>query len=182
MTTTTKDAALNDTAEMWEQWLEQTDAKYRTPQSAMSFAADRYSARVEQLTKALEGFGRQSRTRKGNSMTDHSEATGAHTAGLWHASRKRYYVNDQRNLVIAELDVKRPEFAANALLIAAAPELLRCLQQLHDDIAEYARINNLGGYDNHVMRQARSAIALAHGEAQTASDDRSVPTSNQRFR
>jgi hypothetical protein len=54
-----------------------------------------------------------------------------------------------------------PTGLANAKLIAAAPELLRCLQQLHDDIAEYARINNLGGYNNHVMRQARDAIKLA---------------------
>jgi len=55
---------------------------------------------------------------------------------------------------------------ANARLIAAAPELLRCLQQLHDDIAEYAQINNLGGYNNHVMRQARAAISLATGGQQ----------------
>lgn len=49
----------------------------------------------------------------------------------------------------------------HAALIAAAPELLAALKALHDDIAEYARINNLGRFDNHVMRQARAAIAKA---------------------
>ena len=53
---------------------------------------------------------------------------------------------------------------ANAALIAAAPDLLQALQLLHDDIAEYARINNLGGFDNHAMKLARAAIAKATGE------------------
>ena len=52
-------------------------------------------------------------------------------------------------------------FEANARLIAAAPELLEALNLLHDNMAEYGRINNLGGYDNQDMRMARAAIAKA---------------------
>lgn len=53
---------------------------------------------------------------------------------------------------------------ANARLIAAAPRLLAALQMLHDNIAEYARINNLGGFDNQDMRDARAAIFEATGD------------------
>lgn len=41
--------------------------------------------------------------------------------------------------------------------------LLAALKLLHDNIAEYARINNLGGFDNHDMRMARAAISKAGG-------------------
>lgn len=54
---------------------------------------------------------------------------------------------------------------ANCNLIAAAPDLLAALKGLHDDIAEYARINNLGGFDNHWMLAARAAIAKAEGRS-----------------
>jgi hypothetical protein len=54
--------------------------------------------------------------------------------------------------------------AGDAFLIAASPDLYAALQMLHDDIAEYAKINNLGGFDNHDMRQARAALAKARGE------------------
>jgi hypothetical protein len=54
---------------------------------------------------------------------------------------------------------------SNARLIARAPALYEALQQLHDNIAEYARINNLGGFDNQDMREARAALAEARGEA-----------------
>jgi hypothetical protein len=59
-----------------------------------------------------------------------------------------------------------PNSSANARLIASAPLLLEALQALHNDIAEYARINNLGGFDNHCMRQARAAIQKATGVPQ----------------
>ncbi len=56
---------------------------------------------------------------------------------------------------------------ANAELVMAAPDLLGALKGLHDDIAEYARINQLGGWDNHWMRAARAAIEKATGSAHT---------------
>jgi hypothetical protein len=42
--------------------------------------------------------------------------------------------------------------------------LVDVLEELHDDIAEYARINHLGGFDNHAMKRARAAIAKANKE------------------
>lgn len=39
--------------------------------------------------------------------------------------------------------------------------LVAALRQLHDNNAEYGRINNLGGYDNQDMKQARAALKLA---------------------
>ncbi len=110
-----------------------------------------------------------------------------HTPGPWFMSGVRFRMNGgewhnilrydeakklDEHIACVSYDPRNGAGLADGRLIAAAPELLRCLQQLHDDIAEYARINNLGGYDNHVMRQARSAMALARGEAQTVSDDR----------
>lgn len=41
---------------------------------------------------------------------------------------------------------------------AKAVELYQALRLLHDNLAEYQRINNLGGYDNHDMRMARAAM------------------------
>lgn len=58
------------------------------------------------------------------------------------------------------------EAAANARLIAASPDLLAALKMLHDNIAEYAALNHLGGFDNQDMRNARAAIAKATGAAQ----------------
>lgn len=53
------------------------------------------------------------------------------------------------------------EAAANAALIAAAPDLLMALQMLYAEAADYIRLNNLGGMDNHCMRLARAALARA---------------------
>ena len=58
----------------------------------------------------------------------------------------------------------------DARLIAAAPDLLEALKMLHDDIAEYAKINNLGGFDNQVVRLARTAIAKAIGPDERTTD------------
>jgi hypothetical protein len=44
-------------------------------------------------------------------------------------------------------------------------DLIAVLRALHDDIAEYLRFNNLGGFDNYWMRAARAAIAKATGSA-----------------
>jgi hypothetical protein len=49
----------------------------------------------------------------------------------------------------------------NARLARVNAALVDALQMLHDNTAEYQRINNLRGYDNHDMRVARAAIASA---------------------
>lgn len=54
-----------------------------------------------------------------------------------------------------------PGGAYNIALIAAAPDLLAALILLHDNLAEYQRINNIGGYENHDMKMARAAIDKA---------------------
>lgn len=57
------------------------------------------------------------------------------------------------------------ESAANACLIAAAPELLEALTLLYEETAAYAAINNLHGVFNNLnMKRARDAISKAKGE------------------
>ncbi len=96
-----------------------------------------------------------------------------HTPGPWAMysfdtkSETGPLVKDSSGLIVAEAYPRGPsgtEQAANASLIAAAPELLEALQLLHDNLAEYQRINHLGGYDNQDMVLARAAIAKAKGE------------------
>jgi hypothetical protein len=52
-----------------------------------------------------------------------------------------------------------------AILIAAAPELLGALEGLLADITEYQTINHLDGENNHSQVRARAAIARARGQA-----------------
>ena len=64
----------------------------------------------------------------------------------------------------------KPEYEANARLIAAAPEMAEALKALADECAEYVRINNLHSNDGspattHSMRRARAALAKARGES-----------------
>ena len=76
---------------------------------------------------------------------------------LW-ADRSRPGVHARR------LDTKGEFSHPDALLLAAAPDLLEALQLLHDNLADYQRINRIGGYDNQDMVLARYAIAKAKGE------------------
>ena len=49
--------------------------------------------------------------------------------------------------------------AAQRVALVKERDALRfALQGLHDDVAEYQRINHLGGYDNHWMKIARAAL------------------------
>jgi hypothetical protein len=59
-----------------------------------------------------------------------------------------------------------PPNEADSRLIAAAPDLLKALQMLYDETADYIRMNNLGGMDNQCMQLARAALARAVGAAQ----------------
>ena len=46
-----------------------------------------------------------------------------------------------------------------ARLRATNERLRAALQMLYDEMDEYQRVNNLSAYNNHVMRQARAALA-----------------------
>ena len=59
-------------------------------------------------------------------------------------SQGRTLLDVQAQLAAAQAENERLRFA---------------LQGLHDDNADYLRINNLGGYDNHWMVIARAALA-----------------------
>jgi len=56
------------------------------------------------------------------------------------------------------------ETEANARLIAAAPDLYAALNLLHDEIADYIAINNLGALNNSSLRMARAALSRARGD------------------
>ena len=88
-----------------------------------------------------------------------------HTPGPWVVDPESpTWVEDGNGCCLAKTGYGDDEGdRANARLIAAAPDMLAALRALHDNIAEYAKINNLGGFDNHDMRQARAAIAKAEG-------------------
>lgn len=60
---------------------------------------------------------------------------------------------DHHACALARLDEARARIAM----------LEEALRGLHDDVADYQRINNLGGYDNHWMRIARAALGEGKG-------------------
>ena len=63
-------------------------------------------------------------------------------------------------------DLHQTKRAANARLIAAAPDLLEALEVLYNETADYITINHLGDiHHNQSMRAARNAIAKARGES-----------------
>ena len=86
-----------------------------------------------------------------------------HTKGPWRLSEEKFSSLYVEPFICAIFGTDKTA-EANARLIAAAPELLEALENLHANIAEYARINNLGGFGNQDMQQARAAIAKAKGE------------------
>jgi hypothetical protein len=88
------------------------------------------------------------------------------TPGPWKAryNGSCWQIDAEYDAVATTQFCHAPAGEANALLIAAAPELYDALQLLHDNIAEYAKINNLGGFNNHDMKFARAALAKARGE------------------
>ena len=87
--------------------------------------------------------------------------SGRHTPGPWHSNDGTLIVASYKGVawLVAEVTDER-----DANIIAAAPDLLEALEDLHNDIDEYQRINNLDGYDNHCMRRAREVMKKARGE------------------
>jgi hypothetical protein len=80
------------------------------------------------------------------------------------AKQSWFDIFDSRGSVIAEAVRDK----ATARVVAAAPDMLGALKDLHADCVEYARINNLHNSDgspatHHAMRRAAAAIAKAEG-------------------
>ena len=86
---------------------------------------------------------------------------------VWANSVGGYVANPQTEDMLSgevvSLRDARQMIAANGRLIAAAPDLLLALQMLHDETADYIRLNNLVGMDTQSMKTARAAIARATG-------------------
>jgi hypothetical protein len=92
-----------------------------------------------------------------------------YTPGPWEvenltkaAHESWFNIFESHGFVVAEAIRDR----ATARLIAAAPELLAALKDLHADCVEYARINNLHNSDgspatHHSMRRAAAIIRKA---------------------
>lgn len=70
---------------------------------------------------------------------------------------------EQKSLTFYPVARTPEEDEANAYVQAASPELYNALEDLHNDVAEYQRLNQLGGYDNHCMVRARAALEKARG-------------------
>lgn len=68
-------------------------------------------------------------------------------------------------VAVGDYDTHYEVTEANARLIAAAPDLYEALQMLHDETADYIRLNHLGDpHHNQSMQLARAALKLAKGE------------------
>ena len=68
------------------------------------------------------------------------------------------YTSCRKRLYEAECEQLKLTAERDALQAQVAG-LTEALQGLHDDVADYARINNLGGFDNHWMKAARAALS-----------------------
>ena len=96
-----------------------------------------------------------------------------HTPGPWDVEPKgsRHFVDGADGLTVAYLDRagvrERAEIEANALLIAAAPELLAALEDMTDRYARAMKDSGVSHYPEAMVeiRSARAAIAKATGGA-----------------
>ena len=108
---------------------------------------------------------------KSNTMKTNIEAPAkhrpAHTPGPWDVEPKgsRHFVDGADGLTVAYLDRagvrERSEIEANALLIAAAPELIEALEAVLPDLEHYVATHGPG--PDKRLAIARAAIAKARG-------------------
>lgn len=120
----------------------------------------------EAQRKAEEVMSSERKNDSANLASTLSGRSAEHTPGPWAVESPKparypaYRIVGRTERYVAEIAIMAHNPAsADARLIAAAPELLAALELLHDNLAEYQRINHIGGYDNHDMKMARAAIA-----------------------
>ena len=93
-----------------------------------------------------------------------------------------HYRNQDYTLAKARLDTleqslnserEMNEILTNEIteLQAHINDLREALKSLHDDIAEYQKLNNIGGYENQCMKQARQALATTPAQSLQAHDN-----------
>lgn len=82
-----------------------------------------------------------------------------HTPGPWTALNRGYKSHVTDNDMNWNAEIVGPGHAANALLIAAAPELLEALQEFVGAVNAGAKFSDMS-----VVEYARTAIAKAKGE------------------
>lgn len=97
-----------------------------------------------------------------------------HTPGPWSISQSRgLYSGEARNLytvsgacgtICTTPNPSVADNAANARLIAAAPELLDAMREMLRQFADHEQYDE-DGYDTAAINKARAAIARATGEA-----------------
>lgn len=81
----------------------------------------------------------------------------SHTPGPWRLDKWNGYLLSSENISIVKFDVSRTRLQ-DAQLIAAAPDLLKALDAIINDDAEYPQI------DSKLVDKARAAIKKARGE------------------
>jgi hypothetical protein len=91
-----------------------------------------------------------------------------HTPGPWASSDVGVVQAETGELICAAVYEDGEAYSnarANMRLVATAPELLVALKMLHDETAEYTRLNNLGDpHHNRSMQMARDAIWKAEND------------------
>jgi hypothetical protein len=90
-----------------------------------------------------------------------------HTPGPWTATSRRVTAPETEDRLGLDVHIyggNGQDNAANARLIAAAPDLLEALKMGYADTMDYIQLNKLGAENNHWLVLARAAIAKATGE------------------
>ena len=90
-----------------------------------------------------------------------------HTAGPWSLDRDGWIISEKADFAICLIDASReveaydPEDAANARLIAAAPDLLEALKYAHDHLA--VTHYDIDGQPDEIMQRINAALDKAEG-------------------
>lgn len=133
-------------------------AALRTQLAAMTAERDELQTSMDELRKACAeviGADPQTWPDHGNAPLAIAASLGLRSIELDRATAERDNWKETSVTIAGELaDTKDERDAAMAKVVV----LRDALRMLRDDIAEYATINHLGGFDNHAMKSARNAL------------------------